>query len=143
MKIEIKHNSKNHVIELPDDATLGDLKTKLAELTKVPPAMQKLTGRPNLKDDTKTCVSYGIRNNGKLLLVGNPVEDVVSANKEDTDTEKQREEFVRNLPGNFWALPPYCGMLADPFIEGKGAPIEGGSAALSLTVLDMVLSRIK
>ena len=54
MKIEIKHNSKNHVIELPDDATLGDLKTKLAELTKVPPAMQKLTGRPNLKDDTES-----------------------------------------------------------------------------------------
>lgn len=142
MKIEIKHNSKTHAVELPDDATLGDLKAKLAELTKVPPAMQKLTGRPNLKDDSKTCQSYGIRNGGKLLLVGNPVEDVVSANKEDGEQEKKREEFVRNLPGNFWALPPYGGMLADPFVEGKGAPVEGGSAALSLTVLDMVLGRI-
>ena len=88
MKIEIKHNSKNHVIELPDDATLGDLKTKLAELTKVPLAMQKLTGRPNLKDDTKTCVSYGIRNNSKLLVIPLKMSSLL---EEDTDTEKQRE----------------------------------------------------
>lgn len=149
MRVEVKFGATVHVIEVPDDgATLGQLKDLIREATGVLPAMQKLLGKPGLstKADDTTLASLGIKDKTKLMLIGSTAEEVVKANAPTTQAEKdqesEQEKLMRSLPFNFWSVTPYAGLLADPFVTGKGHSLEGGSVVVSLLSLDLILSRI-
>ncbi|CUG85071.1 Hypothetical protein, putative, partial [Bodo saltans] len=144
MKIDIKFGSKALSIQVADEptTTLGDLRTAIAEATSVPPSLQKLMGKPNLKDDTKLLSELGIKEGTKLMLIGATATEVLAANTESQAKEEQRTKRIKNLGANFWLLPAFSGFMADPYVGGKGRPLEGASAVEALTILDAIMSRI-
>lgn len=54
MKISVKYGKATVDVTVPEDATLGMFKAELEKLTSVPRTLQKLTGKPNLKDDDRS-----------------------------------------------------------------------------------------
>ncbi|RNF23641.1 uncharacterized protein Tco025E_02741 [Trypanosoma conorhini] len=151
MRVEVKFGTQALAVELPDGPTpptLLRLKEQLYAQTGVLPAMQKLLGKPKLNDpdsDDKSLLQLGVRNNAKLMLIGAAVAEVVSVNTVSAAQKRQEEERVkllRNLERNIWLLPSFAGFMADPYVEGKGFPLEGGGVALALLTLDVALSRI-
>ncbi|KAG5495830.1 hypothetical protein JIQ42_02697 [Leishmania sp. Namibia] len=147
MHIEVKFGSAKHDIEVPEDATLGALKAAIYDATNVLPPLQKLLGKPNLQakpDDTLLSV-LGIKDKTKLMLIGSVAAEVVKANAPsgaEKKKEEERERRLRNLPYSFWRLPAYGGFLADPYVAGRGAPLEGGTTLLTLLCMDVILCRL-
>ena len=145
--VEVKFGSAKHDIEVADDADLGTLKAAIYEATNVLPPLQKLLGKPGLQskaDDTPLSV-LGIRDKTKLMLIGSAAAEVVKANApsgEEKQKEVERERRLRNLPYNFWRLPAFGGLMADPYVAGRGDPLEGGSTLLSLLCFDVILCRL-
>ena len=142
MKIDVKFGSKVISVTLGDDATLHDLRQHLFTQTQVPPALQKLTGKLVGKDDTKPLASLGFKDGTKLMLIGSSAQEVVAAVSEPKEAASSRAKRLKSLPADFWQLPPFGGMMCDPYVDGKGGPVEGGTAPLTLLVLDVILSRI-
>ncbi|KAG5471337.1 hypothetical protein LSCM1_01417 [Leishmania martiniquensis] len=147
MRIEVKFGSAKHNIEVPEDATLGALKAAIYDVTNVLPPLQKLLGKPNLQskpDDTLLSI-LGIKDKTKLMLIGSVAAEVVKANAPsgaEKKKEEERERRLRNLPYSFWRLPAYGGFLADPYVAGRGAPLEGGTTLLTLLCMDVILCRL-
>ncbi|AIO00701.1 hypothetical protein LPMP_311130 [Leishmania panamensis] len=147
MHIEVKFGSAKHDIEVPEEATLGVLKAAIYDATNVLPPLQKLLGKPNLqaKSDDTLLSALGIKDKTKLMLIGSVAAEVVKANApsgEEKKKEEERERRLRNLPYSFWRLPAYGGFLADPYVAGRGDPLEGGTVLLALLCLDVILCRL-
>ncbi|TPP41495.1 hypothetical protein CGC20_3525 [Leishmania donovani] len=147
MRIEVKFGSAKHDIEVAEDATLGTLKAAIYDATNVLPPLQKLLGKPNLqaKPDDTLLSALGIKEKTKLMLIGSAAAEVVKANApsaEEKKKEEERERRLRNLPYRFWRLPAYGGFLADPYVGGRGEPLEGGTTLLTLLCMDVILCRL-
>ncbi|GET91119.1 hypothetical protein, conserved [Leishmania tarentolae] len=147
MRIEVKFGAAKHDIEVSEDATLGALKAAICDVTNVLPPLQKLLGKPNLqaKADDTSLSALGITDKTKLMLIGSAAAEVVKANApsaEEKKKEEERERRLRNLPYRFWRLPAYGGFLADPYVAGRGNPLEGGTTLLTLLCMDVILCRL-
>ncbi|KPA78926.1 hypothetical protein ABB37_05990 [Leptomonas pyrrhocoris] len=145
--VEVKYGSAKHDIEVAGDATLGALKAAIYDATNVLPPLQKLLGKPNLqsKADDTPLPALGIKDKTKLMLIGSAAAEVVKANApsgEEKHKEEERERRLRNLPYSFWRLPAYGGFMADPYVAGRGDPLEGGTTLLSLLCFDVILCRL-
>ena len=51
LQLSVKFKTDVHVVTLPSSALVADLQTKLAELTAVPPALQKLLSKGQLSPE--------------------------------------------------------------------------------------------
>ena len=152
MKISVKYGKATVDVTVPEDATLGMFKAELEKLTSVPRTLQKLTGKPNLKDDDRLLKDLGIKDGTKLMLVGSSAQEVVGVatgnnaaadDKGEATSNAHKAQSKQNHLGSFgvplWMLPPFAAVLADPYSESK---IEGGTAAIAAIMTDVVLSRV-
>ena len=55
---------------LPVSATVGDIKEKAHSLFSIPPAMQKLLIKGQIKPDTTTLQEAGVKKGLRLMLIG-------------------------------------------------------------------------
>eukprot|EP00667_Euglena_gracilis_P007756 EG_transcript_7840 len=120
----IKWGKETLDLKVPATTTVGQLRVILQERTRVPPAMQKLMFKGQMKDDAKTLQELGVKDGSKLMLIGSTVEDVVTVN---TSPEVNQQPEQRRRQQAMWADPvwrsaPYAALLADPFLEGSGLP---------------------
>ena len=75
LQLSVKFKTDVHVVTLPSSALVADLQTKLAELTAVPPALQKLLFKGQLSPEL-TLAEAGVGNHAKLMLIGSTASDV-------------------------------------------------------------------
>eukprot|EP01012_Entosiphon_sulcatum_P024255 TRINITY_DN29428_c0_g1_i1.p1 TRINITY_DN29428_c0_g1~~TRINITY_DN29428_c0_g1_i1.p1 ORF type:complete len:4234 (+),score=586.19 TRINITY_DN29428_c0_g1_i1:35-12736(+) len=151
VKFCVKFTKETLEVELPESATVLELKEHLERQTGVPVAMQKLMFKGQLKEDEKTLADVGIKSNAKLMLIGSTVQQVIDAVA--PAMKKQKQETKGGVPAPatarprpwsdpFWQLPSYAALFADPFVDGKGRPMEGGHIAQGLAVVNALYSRI-
>ena len=55
---------------MPETATVGELKDKAHNLHSIPPAMQKLLIKGQIKPDTTTLQEAGVKKGLRLMLIG-------------------------------------------------------------------------
>lgn len=86
MKITIRYFRSSYTVELPDDATVAQLKDEITKLVNIPAENQKLTFHgTQLTESANTLSSYKIKNGHKILLVASGVD------KNETNTTTQSE----------------------------------------------------
>jgi thiol-disulfide isomerase/thioredoxin len=146
--IDVKHGKDMHTVKVPVTATLNDLKSELARVTRVPVQLQRLTGKPAFAKEgagAQTLVALGLKAgsgpSNKLMLVGSPAEQVQEAIAEQKDKAKSKAEF-KQFPVPFWRLAPVAGLLADNFVEAKGQGLESANLHAALVVADLLLTRV-
>lgn len=81
VNLECKWNKQRFKLVLPANTTLSQLKTKLYELTQVKPQHQKLLQIPKKPDSTKLSELNLKKPVHSFLLVGNPEQVIIDANK--------------------------------------------------------------
>ena len=57
-------------ISLPETATVGELKEKAHTLHSIPPAMQKLLIKGQMKPETTTLQEAGVKKGLRIMLIG-------------------------------------------------------------------------
>ncbi len=95
LHVTVAHRSQTYNLSLNADATIGDLQAQLAELTAVPPHLQKLlykgkkTSTPEMSLD-----AAGIVDATKITMLGNPestIGELLDAEKQ----QKRKEDILR------------------------------------------------
>ncbi|CCD20481.1 hypothetical protein, conserved, partial [Trypanosoma vivax Y486] len=152
MRIEVGFSRQTLIVEFDDSQqapTLMDLKQKLFSMTGVPPSMQKLLGKiawNNEKNLGKSLEELGMCDGTRIMLVGSAVKEVLSTITPTPVMDKKVEEACRrllhSLPESMWLLDSYAGFMADAYVDGKGHPLENGTAVVALLTLDTALVRL-
>lgn len=93
--LNITHRSQTYSLSLEAGATLSDLQERLAELTSVPPHLQKLLYKGKKSSHSDIALhDAGITNGMKITLLGNP-EGTIEALREAQKQMKRKEDIVR------------------------------------------------
>ena len=74
LKFTVKWGKEVMSLELPPTTTVGQLRQTLQQRTNVPPTMQKLMFKGQMKDDTKTLAEVGVKDGAKLMMIGSTVQ---------------------------------------------------------------------
>ena len=143
IKFTVKWGKETIDLELPPSATVGDLRGALQQRTNVPPAMQKLMFKGQMKDDTKNLTECGLKEGSKMMMMGSSVQDVVTVNT----AADQADIYVPQMKQRaaVWAEPmwrghTYAAIFADALVEGSN--LASGHMAESMRVLHTLLTRI-
>eukprot|EP01105_Mastigella_eilhardi_P004722 TRINITY_DN1632_c3_g1_i1.p1 TRINITY_DN1632_c3_g1~~TRINITY_DN1632_c3_g1_i1.p1 ORF type:complete len:298 (-),score=96.70 TRINITY_DN1632_c3_g1_i1:64-957(-) len=88
-KFVVTHKKQELTFTMPLESTVGQLKQEIFGKTMVPTAMQKLLLKgANFKNDATTLKDVGLKEGCKILLVGNPMAEVMQAMQQPTPEEK-------------------------------------------------------
>ncbi|KAJ3442459.1 ubiquitin domain-containing protein ubfd1 [Anaeramoeba flamelloides] len=83
----LKYKKQSHELKMQHDDTIGDLKALVEKITKVPKSLQKLIYKGIQKNDQKTLREAKMRNKSKVLLIGNPSQEIASTNSQPVDRD--------------------------------------------------------
>jgi len=77
IKFSVNFKKQNYDMQFGNEETAAALKQSIAQVTGVPPQLQKLMLKGLVKDDHKTLSQLNIVNGSKLMLIGSTVNEVV------------------------------------------------------------------
>ncbi|PVG02081.1 WLM-domain-containing protein [Serendipita vermifera] len=95
IRLTVVHRSNSYNVTLEEGATVQSLQEQLAELTSVPPHLQKLLykGKKNVEPEAPIA-SAGITNGLKITLLGNP-ESTIGELLEAEKQQKRKEDILK------------------------------------------------
>lgn len=79
ISFKLQYGKSSTELSMPKSATLADLKDKAHELHSIPPAMQKLLIKGQIKPDSTTLHDAGIRKGLRVMLIGSRPQDILAA----------------------------------------------------------------
>lgn len=155
MKIEVQFTSTKHSIEFENDqtVTVSDLREALYAKCRVLPKDQKLLGKTKLTlntEDSVPLVSIGFKVDviNKLMLIGSTVAEKTEAlQASDALTNvgvSTTKRLLRKIPGYFWSLGCYKGLLTDAYGGRKDTERSTSNFNLivSIVALDALFERL-
>eukprot|EP01102_Stenamoeba_stenopodia_P014616 TRINITY_DN4878_c0_g1_i1.p1 TRINITY_DN4878_c0_g1~~TRINITY_DN4878_c0_g1_i1.p1 ORF type:complete len:225 (-),score=55.98 TRINITY_DN4878_c0_g1_i1:126-800(-) len=100
--VKVQYAKQQFDVDLPDDATIGQIKENLEKLTGIPTVTQKLMLKGSiLKNDAQTISGAGITATTKLMLVGSKIPDLIEVHSatvpESTISADKKEETKTSL----------------------------------------------
>lgn len=105
MRLFVSFRGTQHIVETLSDELLTALQTKLEELTRVPPSLQKLLfkgKKASIHAETTTLEQAGLKDGMKIQLVGSTETELINLQTVENERRK-KEEILRqrdssNLP---------------------------------------------
>jgi len=115
--VKVVWNKTKYDLVVRPEETVLDLKTKMQELTQLPPAMQKIMFKGLCKDD-RTMKDLKVSKGAKIMLVGSTLDDVLSV----STTPKAQELKETSSSGGTEKKEPLSKQKPHSKVTEKGPP---------------------
>ena len=110
MRLLVTYRGTQHIVEILPDELLAALQTRLEELTRVPPSLQKLLfkgKKANMHSETTTLEQAGLKDGMKIQLVGSTETELINLRTIENERQRKEEILRQRNSSNLSKVPNY------------------------------------